>query len=75
MNDVRRRWRDLVRGYALHYDAPANDRYWAPEFETCPRDRLREIQSEKLSLARRSRKGASSSLTCHSHEKKPLSLH
>ena len=75
MSDIREQWRNLVRKHALHFDEPANDQCWAPELETCPRDRLREIQSEKLSLARRSRKGASSSLTCHSHEKKPLSLH
>ena len=53
MNDIRQRWRDLVRAYALHYDAPANSRHWAPELETCPRDRLREIQGEKLALAYR----------------------
>jgi phenylacetate-CoA ligase len=53
MDDIRRQWRDLVRGYCLHFDAPANDRHWAPELETCSRDRLREIQSEKLALAYR----------------------
>jgi phenylacetate-CoA ligase len=53
MSDIRQQWRDLVRRYCLNYDAPANDRHWAPELETCSRDRLREIQSEKLAVAYR----------------------
>ena len=53
MTDIRQQWRELVRRYCLHYDGPANDRHWAPELETCSRDRLREIQSEKLAAAYR----------------------
>jgi len=53
MNDIRGQWRSLVRKHALHYHKPADERYWAPELETCSRDQLREIQSEKLALAYR----------------------
>ena len=53
MSDIREQWRSLVRKYAPHFDEPANEHCWAPELETCPRDRLREIQSEKLALAYR----------------------
>jgi len=53
MSDIRQQWRSLVRKYAMHYDGPVNERIWAPELETCPRERYREIQSEKLALAYR----------------------
>jgi phenylacetate-CoA ligase len=53
MSDIREQWRSLVRKHAPHLDAPANDRHWAPEVETCSRDRLRAIQSEKLAVAYR----------------------
>ena len=53
MTDIREQWRSLVRKYTPHFDKPANDRHWAPELETCPRDRLREIQGEKLAVAYR----------------------
>jgi len=53
MSDIREAWRSLVRKNTPHWDKPANERYWAPELETCSRDRIREIQSEKLAVAYR----------------------
>jgi phenylacetate-CoA ligase len=50
MDALRQRWLDLVVKWRLHPEAPANDQYWAPELETCSRDRLREIQNEKLQV-------------------------
>jgi phenylacetate-CoA ligase len=53
MNDIRQRWQDLVRRWCLRYEAPVGEGCWVPELEMAPRARLREIQSEKLSLAYR----------------------
>ncbi len=50
MDALRQKWLDLVVAWRLHPDAPANDRFWAPELETCSRDRLVEIQNEKLEV-------------------------
>ncbi|MDP2727963.1 MAG: AMP-binding protein, partial [Dehalococcoidia bacterium] len=48
MADLRKQWLKVVNKHKLHPEGPANDRYWAPELETCPRDKIREIQEEKL---------------------------
>lgn len=53
MSDIRQHWRDLVRKYALNFDGPAGEVCWEPELETASRDRLREIQGERLALAYR----------------------
>jgi len=50
MADVRKQWLDLVNKYMLQPDGPANDRFWVPELETCSRDRIKDIQGEKLLL-------------------------
>lgn len=50
-NDIRERWRELVRGSMCHADAPADKDYWCPELEAIPRERIREIQSAKVALA------------------------
>ncbi len=53
MSDIRERWRSLVRNHALNFDAPAADDCWEPQLEKCSRERIREIQSEKLAVAYR----------------------
>lgn len=53
MADVRKQWLELVNKFKFQPDGPANDKYWAPELETCSRDKLREIQEEKLPVATR----------------------
>ena len=50
MDALRQKWLDLVTTWRLHPEAPANDRHWAPELETCSRERLKEIQNEKLEV-------------------------
>jgi phenylacetate-CoA ligase len=34
----------------VHPEAPANAQYWAPELETCSRERLKDIQNDKLAV-------------------------
>ena len=48
MADLRRQWLDVINKYKLHPDGPADDQCWVPELEMCPRDRIREVQEEKL---------------------------
>lgn len=48
MADLRTQWLDVVNKYKLHPDAPANDDCWVPELEMCSRDRIKEVQEEKL---------------------------
>ncbi|MBI4319931.1 MAG: AMP-binding protein [Chloroflexi bacterium] len=50
MEDARRLWLQTVAKYKLNPDGPGSDGYWCPDLETCTRDRLREIQSEKLEV-------------------------
>jgi phenylacetate-coenzyme A ligase PaaK-like adenylate-forming protein len=50
MDALRQKWLDTVVHWRLHPDAPANHRYWAPELETCSRERLKDIQNEKLAV-------------------------
>lgn len=51
MSQIRDAWRDLVRRYMFHPDRPGSDQYWVPETETASRERLKDIQSEKLELS------------------------
>ncbi len=48
MADLREKWRKIIERYRLHPREPANERYWCPELETCSREELKEIESEKL---------------------------
>lgn len=50
MEALRQKWLDLVTKWRLHPERAADDRYWAPELETCSRQRLRDIQNEKLEV-------------------------
>ena len=50
MDALRQKWLDTVVQWRLHPDAPANDHYWAPELDTCPRERLKDIQNAKLEV-------------------------
>lgn len=50
MTDARTAWRELVRRWMVQPDGPGGERHWAPEVETAPRERLRDIQEEKLGV-------------------------
>jgi phenylacetate-CoA ligase len=49
--DTRSAWRETIGRYVTHLNEPGSDRYWEPELETASRQRLREIQSDKLAVA------------------------
>jgi phenylacetate-CoA ligase len=53
VDDIREQWRSFVWKACLRYDKPADDQCWVPELERASRERLREIQGEKLALAYR----------------------
>ncbi len=53
MSDLRERWRQLVQRHVSHPDRPGHAEFWCPDLETAPRERLRDIQSEKVALAYR----------------------
>src|SRR5271167_1750424 len=46
--DSRERWLALLVQYMGGTEEPASKKYWAPQFETAPRERIRQIQEEKL---------------------------
>src|SRR5271166_1588158 len=46
--DSRERWLALLVEYMGGTEEPASKKYWAPQFETASRARLRDIQTEKL---------------------------
>src|SRR5271163_4359099 len=46
--DSRERWLALLVEYMGGTEEPASKKYWAPQFETASRARIREIQEEKL---------------------------
>ena len=46
--DPRERWLSLLVEYMGGTEQPASKHYWAPQFETASRARLRDIQDEKL---------------------------
>ncbi len=49
--DLRQEWLSLLTSHLCHREAPADDRFWCPEYDRMPRERLREVQEEKLRLA------------------------
>ncbi len=46
--DAHARWVAVLRKFARGMEAPASKRYWAPDYETASRQRIRDIQEEKL---------------------------
>jgi phenylacetate-CoA ligase len=50
MDALRQKWLGTVVQWRLHPNTPAHDRYWAPELDTCPRERLKDIQNAKLAV-------------------------
>jgi len=46
--DSRERWIATLRKFTRGMAHPASKRYWAPDFETASRARIRDIQGEKL---------------------------
>jgi phenylacetate-CoA ligase len=48
--NIRDEWRKIVLKYMYNPDSPGNEKYWSPELETCSRDKINEIQSEKLEI-------------------------
>jgi phenylacetate-CoA ligase len=50
MTDLRTLWRETIRKYQYHPEKPGSETHWCPELETCPRDKLKEMQSEKLEI-------------------------
>ncbi|MBI2820002.1 MAG: hypothetical protein HYX73_08490, partial [Acidobacteria bacterium] len=50
MSDIRQQWRAVVEKYRLHPTSAANDHYWCPELETCSRQKLKDVQEEKLNV-------------------------
>jgi phenylacetate-CoA ligase len=49
--DSRERYRQVLTKYRLNPTEPGSDACWSPELETTSRDRIREIQSDKLVAA------------------------
>jgi phenylacetate-CoA ligase len=49
--NARERYRQVLLKHRLNPDQPGGAECWAPGLESCSRDRLREIQSEKLVAA------------------------
>jgi phenylacetate-CoA ligase len=47
------KWLEFGRRHAKPYDRPANERYWAPEYECAPRGDLERLQGERVALAYR----------------------
>ena len=46
--DSRERWLSMLVRYMGGTEEPASKKYWAPQFETASRVRIREIQDDKL---------------------------
>lgn len=53
MSTIREQWRQLVLDQLCHFEAPGSEEHWCPELETAPRERLRELQGERLAVAYR----------------------
>ena len=49
--DSKARWLEVVRKWQENADAPGSAEHWAPGLDAAPRDRLEEIQNEKLVAA------------------------
>src|SRR3954447_17323994 len=41
-------WRNVILADVQNLDAPGSERYWAPELDCAPSERMREIQSRRL---------------------------
>lgn len=48
ITDLRKGWIDTILKWKFNPDKPATDTIWSPELESCSREKIREIQSEKL---------------------------
>lgn len=48
---VRHAWLSAVAAHVHHRDVAAGERFWCPEYDTLPRERIQEVQGEKLRLA------------------------
>ncbi len=51
--DIREQWLAFGRERARPYDRPDNERHWSTEFDCMPRDALRRLQGERVSLSYR----------------------
>jgi phenylacetate-CoA ligase len=51
MSDTRSKWLQTVLKYTLNPDKAGSATVWCPDLEQVPRQRLKEIQSEKLAAA------------------------
>ena len=51
MKDKREHWLAAIERNQRNLSAPGDERYWSPELDTVSRERLREIQSDKLPSA------------------------
>jgi phenylacetate-CoA ligase len=45
---TRRTWLETLARHRLDFDRPALEAYWSPDLDTAPRERLIEIQNDKL---------------------------
>jgi phenylacetate-CoA ligase len=51
MEEMREQWLAAIERNRRNLMTPGGDRYWSPELDTVSRERLREIQSDKLPAA------------------------
>ena len=51
--DLRVEWQKIVKKWMPSPEGPKSEEYWTPEIETLSRDKLKEIQSEKLEVVAR----------------------
>lgn len=51
MKDIREEWLKVVKKWALCPHSPDNEEYWCKELDTASRDKIKEVQSEKLEVA------------------------
>ena len=51
--DLRVEWQKIVKKWMPSPEGPGSEEYWTPEIETLSRDKLKEIQSEKLEVVAR----------------------
>ncbi|MDR4498066.1 MAG: AMP-binding protein [Candidatus Scalindua sp.] len=51
MSQIRKKWLETVLKYKFNHDKPGSPTIWSPDLEKISRERIKEIQSEKLSVA------------------------
>ncbi len=51
MSRIRKKWQETVLKYKLNPDVPGSETIWSPDLEIISGERIKEIQSEKLSVA------------------------